>query len=187
MSLPPLLLITCGLMGSGKSTIARQLAFELGLTVLRSDEIRKQRAGLAANSAARHAYGEGLYTAEHDAGTYDELFRKAGHLMGSGKTALIDASFIRRADRQRAAALASAYGVRLVILAPECPRQKLLERLARREDLGNDISDGRPELLDRQISMSEPLSDDQGTIIRIPSDLTVEQAADLVYREMDRL
>ncbi|MBC8017349.1 MAG: kinase, partial [Verrucomicrobia bacterium] len=46
--LKPTLFITCGLMGTGKSTLTSQLAFELGVASCNSDVVRKQMAGIPA-------------------------------------------------------------------------------------------------------------------------------------------
>ena len=55
--LPPTLFITCGLMGSGKSTIARLLARELGLVWLRSDRTRKELAVIPATPGVTEGFG----------------------------------------------------------------------------------------------------------------------------------
>jgi aminoglycoside phosphotransferase family enzyme len=62
--LPQTLYITCGTMGCGKSTLAEQLAFELGLKIFSSDRMRKHMAGLPPETAVPVPFGEGLYAVE---------------------------------------------------------------------------------------------------------------------------
>ena len=73
--LPPTLFITCGTMGCGKSTLADQLAFELGLKLFNSDTVRKQLAGLPPESPVQVPFGEGLYAQEKNHATYRQLER----------------------------------------------------------------------------------------------------------------
>jgi AAA domain len=58
------LVVVGGLPGSGKSALAGTVAGRLGFTVLNSDRIRKELAGLPAEASARAPYGSGIYTAE---------------------------------------------------------------------------------------------------------------------------
>lgn len=46
---PPTLIITCGMMGSGKSAIASALAFEMGMEITSSDAVRKELANIPRN------------------------------------------------------------------------------------------------------------------------------------------
>jgi predicted kinase len=65
------LVVVGGLPGTGKSTLAAGLADALGATVIRSDEVRKELAGLRPDQPAPTAFGEGLYGPTAAAATYD--------------------------------------------------------------------------------------------------------------------
>lgn len=169
---PAALYITCGLMGSGKSTLAEQLGFELGIPLFSSDATRKRLAGVSSDTRADDAFGSGLYTPAATAATYAELLRLAGDSLRRGKGAIIDASFIRRADRDAAAGLAHCHGVPLVIIEAHCPHDLLMRRLAERRD---SISDGRPELLERQAACFEPPSGQEGLLVQFTQDDSVDE------------
>ena len=62
--------------------------------VLNSDRIRKELAGLPAETSARAPYGSGIYTAEWTGRTYRELQRRAAVLLAHGESVIADASFI---------------------------------------------------------------------------------------------
>ena len=57
----PLLLLVTGLSGTGKSTLARQFGGELGIGVIRTDELRKS---LMEQPGGFLAYGTGRYSPE---------------------------------------------------------------------------------------------------------------------------
>ena len=87
------LVVIGGLPGTGKTTLAAALGDELGWPVLRSDEIRKELAGLDSRGHAPAAYGEGLYAPTMIEATYDTLLSRARRLLARGESAILDASF----------------------------------------------------------------------------------------------
>jgi aminoglycoside phosphotransferase family enzyme/predicted kinase len=153
----PRLLLCCGLMGSGKSVLAEALAPGLGLTVLRSDVIRKELAGMQPTTAVRMPYGEGIYSAERDEATYTELFKQAERLLSQGGSALLDASFQHARHRTQAMQLAARAGAEFFVLECWCSEEELRRRLEARVAQGNSVSDGRWELLAQQRQAFEPL------------------------------
>ena len=111
------------------------------------------------------AFEQGLYSKEWTARTYNALIDKASSTLASGHSVLLDASFVRRADRQAAARLAQTAvpnGVNVILLECTCPRELALQRLAQRwksriiheqhtcQAGALLASDGRPDLYDAQ-------------------------------------
>jgi predicted kinase len=185
-SLPLTLFITCGTMGCGKSTLAGQLAFELGLNTFNSDFERKQLAGLHPESAIRVSFGEGLYSNEMSQATYRQLELLAGAELASGHSVLIDAGFGTAAVRAAFARLASSQGAILVILLVQCAPDEQIRRLRERSSRGISVSDGRVELLDLQKSLFEPPDDSEGTVIAFSSSDRSEHALNSVYERLFR-
>ena len=97
----PAVIACTGLSGTGKTTLAAELARTTGFTLLGTDTLRKQRAGLAPEAPARAAYGAGLYTEEARAATYAALVAEVDAALEGGRGVIVDATFIRRADRDR--------------------------------------------------------------------------------------
>jgi aminoglycoside phosphotransferase family enzyme/predicted kinase len=155
----PWLLLCCGLMGSGKSALAEALAPRLSLEVLGSDVTRKELAGVRPTTAARTAYGEGLYTPEWTDATYAYLFAQAEQMLAEGRSVLLDASFQRASHRRQALQLAASVGAECCVLECWCPEEELSRRLQRRAAQGGSVSDGRVELLAQQRASFEPLFD----------------------------
>ncbi len=128
--LPPLLVAIGGLQGTGKSTLARALAPDLGPSpgalILRSDEIRKRLAGCAPEDRL----GPEAYTAEASRAVYAELVRLAGETVSAGHAAIADAVFLRPEERE---AIESARGEAPFIgVWLEAPPAVLEARLAAR-------------------------------------------------------
>src|SRR5262249_5762109 len=66
----PCLVLVGGLPGTGKSTLARNLAERAGFRVIRSDVVRKDLADRAGKEQGASALGEGIYTAAWTERTY---------------------------------------------------------------------------------------------------------------------
>jgi aminoglycoside phosphotransferase family enzyme/predicted kinase len=130
-----------GLPGTGKSTIAMELGDQLGWPVLRSDELRKQRAGLAPEARAAAPFKEGLYSPSTSDATYDALFDEAQLLLENGQSVIVDASFSRSKWRAAAAAMASHASAVLVELRCTVPSDIAADRLRERGVRGADASD----------------------------------------------
>src|SRR5947209_8433212 len=73
----PCLVLTAGLPGSGKSTLARALADLAGFTVIRSDVVRKELAGLGPDAPAPADIRAGLYAPERVERPYAACLRPA--------------------------------------------------------------------------------------------------------------
>jgi len=187
LSLKPTLFITCGLMGCGKSTLAAELAFELGLKVYSSDSVRKTNAGIPVTSSQFDTFGEGLYSAGATASVYDELFRLAKQELASGRSVIIDASFIRYKDRLRFATLAAELGIDFLILYFECNEAENLARLQRRFLQGNSISDGRPELLESQRLEFERPQKKERTVVVLDAAKNVYALINDIYCQFSKI
>ncbi|MFW6056498.1 MAG: AAA family ATPase [Chloroflexota bacterium] len=147
------LVIMSGLSGSGKSRVARELADRLGCTIVASDVIRKQLAGLSPEEKRHVPFGEGLYSEDWTVRTYDEMIRRGATEIEQGKPVILDASFLQRWERRKAIEMAQRSGVRPVVAECVAPYDTLMKRLAGRDS----ISDARPEILDRQRETQEPI------------------------------
>ncbi len=168
----PTLLMMGGVMGTGKSTLARALQHELGWALFSSDTMRKQLAHLDPAQPLADAFGQGVYSPERTAHTYQTMLDEAGAALASGRSVLLDASFIRRADRQAAAHEATAHGAHTIFVECVCPREVALQRLAQRwktrverdqatSEEASRASDGRPDLYDAQCALWEAFDADE--------------------------
>ena len=180
--LAPALIITCGLMGSGKSALARELSRELGLHYCSSDLTRKTLAGRAPTERGSEGYGQGIYSPASSRATYRALLEAAKRELSSGRSVIVDATFRRAEDREAFRTLAKLLGVGFFLLHLRCNEQVTGERLERRSREPGEISDGRSELLPRQAAEFE--APEPGEAIGVDSSLPLFEEVDLVLRRM---
>jgi len=177
----PLLILVGGLIGTGKTTLAEALAERGGLTLVSSDVVRKALAGVAPTERQWEVYEAGIYSPEHTERTYEELFRRAKEVLAQGGSVILDASFKKARDRERARALAEEAGADLWVIecvADEATIRERLEERARSES----VSDGRWEIFGDVRKGFEPIRE-------VPPErhLTVNTARSLeeVLREVE--
>jgi predicted kinase len=185
--LPPSLLILSGLMGTGKSTVASLLSFELGVPVLRSDVVRKRLAGLDAKEPRREAFGRGIYSEHFNVMTYRSLLASAEEVLSSGGSVIVDASFQKEEDRAAFRRLAEKEGARFYILQTVCPDAVVRKRLEERESNPAEVSDGRLEIFDQHKDSFEIPRESEGVIITIDTSLSPEASIDSLLRDMKLL
>jgi predicted kinase len=142
--------------GTGKTTLADELGRRLGWTVVRSDEVRKEAAGLRPNDRAVAPYGTGLYTPAGRETTYAELLRRAEVATSRGESVVLDASWASAAQRDRARCLARATHAELMELCCECPTDLAAARLTARLGLGNDASDATTDVAEQIRARFDP-------------------------------
>jgi len=156
----PQLLITHGLSGSGKTFVSDQwlLADRTATTLrLRSDVERKRLAGLSALAASASGLNAGLYAPDSHQRIYDHLLRQAEAVLRAGWSVLVDATFLRRADRAAFQTLAQTMGAGFGILAPQADEATLRARIVARQTSGSDASEATLAVLDQQLRQLEPL------------------------------
>lgn len=170
----PALLITVGVTGTGKTTIAEAMARHTGLVVISSDVVRKQLAGVPSAEHHFDSFGTGLYSPEFSRRTYDTMIGRARDFLASGTSVILDASFIKAADRLKVKDLADEIGVDMFVLECRANEDLIRTRLSGRMNEGT-VSDGREEILDPQLRTFEPVTDSStGHRIEIDSSATLE-------------
>jgi aminoglycoside phosphotransferase family enzyme/predicted kinase len=140
------LVLVGGLPGTGKSTLAEALSEVLGWPVLRSDEIRKEQAGLDIREHAPAAFQHGLYAPAITDATYDVMLSHARQLLVRGVDVILDASFSASEWRRRASELAAETSSELTELRCVLPTKVVADRLATRAAEGGDASDAGPAI-----------------------------------------
>ncbi len=146
----PTIFITHGVAGSGKSTRALALV-EAGAVAVRSDVERKRM------------FGPGVYTDESTRRTYERLAGLARRIVSAGYSAVVDATFLKRAQRDLLHRTADELGVPFVIADCIAPVPVLQERIARRLGRGTDPSEATVDVLAQQLASEEPLGPDELT------------------------
>ena len=135
------LVLVGGAPGTGKSTLAAAIGERFGIPVLRADEVRKELAGLDADTDARASLDQGIYTEAHTRATYRVLVERARALLGGGVSVVLDAGWRDAALREEATQMATEVQAMIVPIECRVPEDLALERIARRRASGGDPSD----------------------------------------------
>jgi aminoglycoside phosphotransferase family enzyme/predicted kinase len=171
----PLLVITHGLSGSGKSTVAESLIGSLPAVRIRSDLERKRLFGFSPGADTRSGVATGIYDANASARTYAALGEYARLGIEAGLNVIIDAAFLRRAERDAFAALAARTGAGFIVLDCQCPEAVLRDRIARRRAGREDPSEATTDVLAYQLSHVETLAaDERSRAVRVATDGAVD-------------
>lgn len=163
-SADPRLAITHGLPGAGKSHLSQRVIEAAGAIRVRSDVERKRLFGLPAlahsGGLARPRAG-GIYDAETTRRTYARLDEAARAALAGGWPCVIDAAFLRGAERGHVAALAWVLEVPFSIFDCRARLVLLRQRLQQRQAQGHDASEADVAVLERLRQAAEPLDDDE--------------------------
>ena len=141
------IILMSGLSGSGKSTVARKVARNMGAIAIRSDAVRKHLAGRALNEVA-----DDIYTPKMNQKTYDRLKKLGIMLAKEGYKVILDAKYDRHNLRQAVIQQAEASGIPLKIIYCTAPMSVLRDRIIRRQ---NDVSDATAGLIESQKANAE--------------------------------
>jgi aminoglycoside phosphotransferase family enzyme/predicted kinase len=145
------LILMSGLSGSGKSTVARQLAKRINAVQIRSDAVRKHLAGISISDRA----SDELYTPQMNQKTYDRLLELGKMLVSQGFSVILDAKYDRQNLREPVITYAQSHHIPLQILYCTATIEVLRDRISQRT---NDISDATVDLLVQQQATAEPFS-----------------------------
>jgi hypothetical protein len=146
----PALLLICGLMGTGKSTLARALAEALGWNWESSDRVRKELARLSPHDRKYENFQQGIYSPAFSQKTYQALLDRAREGLQGGRSVILDASFKKQKDRLAAFALAGEMNADFLLIECTCEEGIVRERLAQRARKEFEPSDGRWEIFQEQ-------------------------------------
>jgi predicted kinase len=144
------LLLCTGLSGSGKSYLAGKIAPALPAVRLRSDVLRKTLAGLHPSANASDADQAGIYTPGQTEKVYAGLLHLADRLLAQSYWVILDATFLHRAERDAARAVAQKQGRPCAVLHCHAPDAVLESRIRARAQAGGDPSDADVSILHRQ-------------------------------------
>ena len=155
----PLLVITRGYSGSGKTTWSEGLIPTLPAIRLRSDVERKRLAGFSEHQRSGSPIGGGIYAENMSALTYATLARHAETGLGAGLNVIVDAAFLLGEQRELFAELANRAEADFVILECAAEPETLRNRIAARQAAGTDVSEADISVLEYQLETSDCLTD----------------------------
>jgi uncharacterized protein len=161
----PAVVITHGFAGCGKTTLSQILLERFGAIRIRTDVERKRLRGLGARDSSRSGIDSALYAPEVTRTTYDHLSRLARTVVGSGFTALIDGTFLRRWQRDLFRDLATKLHVPFVIVDVSATETTLRERVRQRAIAATDASEAGVAVLEHQLRSHDLLGFDERDVV----------------------
>jgi len=182
-TLPPSLVLTCGLPATGKSTLAKSLAVPLRAVVLRSDLVRKELAGLAPRERAPQE----IYSDEWTTRTYDTLRARAADALTRSRHVIVDANFPTRAFRNPFAALAREHGAPFAILHATADDDTVRARMHERSRDTNEPSDADFDVYLRLKARFQPPAASEHALIADPHLHHATAAARVVLHLLDSI
>lgn len=156
--LSPVLVAVGGLIASGKSTVAALVGDWLAAPVVEADRTRKNMLGKPHTEFLGTGTWSGAYDPAFTERVYDEVLRRAGVVLASGRPVVVDASFRSRAQRARLLELARSHGVPARFVECRADEDVIRARLRSREK-GPSVSDGREAVFDEFRARFEAFSE----------------------------
>ncbi len=158
----PTLVLVAGITGTGKSTVAQEMTRHWGLSYVSSDITRKTLAGLAPEEHRYLRLGEGIYAPDFSRLTYDAMLQQAEERLREGHSVVMDATFRRSEERERAVEAARRLGADAWVIECFLSEEEARRRLERRFQEGTSVSDGRWELYHHHQQEWEPVAEVPG-------------------------
>jgi aminoglycoside phosphotransferase family enzyme len=153
--------ITHGASGSGKTTGSQLIVEQQGAIRVRSDIERKRLFRTSKADIFDSEIGRGMYSPTASETTYERLSEISSCILQSGFDVIVDATFLKHADRERFRQLAETEGAEFRILDFQADEATLQQRITQRRLNRHDASDATLEVLAAQLRTQEPLTADE--------------------------
>ncbi|MEQ1774870.1 MAG: AAA family ATPase [Burkholderiales bacterium] len=157
----PAIILMHGMSGSGKSVVAQALAETFGAIRLRSDIERKRLSGLDPLARSGSKLASGIYTGELTLDTYNRLLDIARRATNAGYATVVDATFLKRWQRDLFRIEARMRGIPFAIVDVTAPEAALLARIANRAAAGSDASEADQAVLTYQLAQRDALTNEE--------------------------
>ena len=129
----PTLWVVCGMPGSGKSTISRELSIMFGIKTLNSDVIRKELFSMKPFDPSDMPFEEGIYSKGASGLTYGKLLLLAQEEIEKGKSVILDATYGNEHHRDEALRMARDKDANIIFVECVLKEKLLKERLSNRK------------------------------------------------------
>jgi uncharacterized protein len=180
----PLVLVVMGRVGTGKTTVATQVATELDWPVFSSDHIRKTMARVPLTERTAPELRDKMYSEQMTEQTYKKLLEQGVAALETHNGVVLDATFSSRANRKSLRHACDRAGVHLQMVELDVDPGEIKLRLKARDQTPGQISDARLENFEELSAAYEPPSELACELFKISASSSV---ADTVRAVLLRL
>ncbi|MFT5112936.1 MAG: aminoglycoside phosphotransferase family enzyme/predicted kinase [Parasphingorhabdus sp.] len=176
----PVLVITHGLSGCGKTFVSKKIIKRVDVIQLRSDVIRKQMFEIKLMHENALAHNPEIYSGETTKLVYSRLEALTRSILTAGYSVIVDATFLKKTYREQFHRLAVSLNLSFRILSLEASEDVLRKRILARNELANDASDADLNVLGLQLESVENLDDEEQSF-----SVTVDTSGELTPQRVD--
>lgn len=126
--------------GTGKSTLGRALAEQIGALVISTDDVRAAMADRGEISGEPGVLGQGLYTPDNVAAVYAEVLDEAERCLRQGRPVVLDGTWSDPHYRDRARGLAGESASAMVELECVAPLEAAVGRILTRTGTTSQVT-----------------------------------------------
>lgn len=174
------LIIACGLPGTGKSYLCQAIAERSGWPIVSSDPIRKELAGFPPSTRLPSKFYRPAFSKK----TYDEVIRRTIERLHSG-CAIADANFPSAELRAQAAAAGHKVGARPVIVWVTAPDSVVHARLRKRAADDTATSDADIEVYEKlKTAFDSPANDEAVDLIQLDGSRSLDENLNQLFAEL---
>lgn len=155
----PVLIITHGFSGSGKTSLSHFMLEALPIIRIRTDIERKRLHQLAATEDSHSSINSGIYDSESSRVTYQRMLELARQILQAGMPVIVDGAFLKAHQRQPFVKLADELNIPFRIIDCQASHAILEQRIAERRQYGNDASEATRDVLLHQQETHDPLTE----------------------------
>lgn len=186
-SLPNRFILTMhGVSGTGKSTVALRLVDKLGAIRIRSDIERKRLFHLDTHDHPDDEMAKKVYSDKANHETYEQVAEMCAHVLDSGLSAIIDATNLKRWQRETIQTLGDSRGVPVCIAYCQASMSLIKDWIQKRTREDSDVSDADLNVVKRQMDLRDALSTDEMHQTFIIHSNIIEETNELVSQIKQR-
>ncbi len=126
---PPIVVLLAGLPGTGKSTLARKLAYKYHLEYISTDSVRKR----IFRDVRRDYFGKGSYSSRQRNVVYDTMFYVLYTLLKHRVGCVLDGTFYQERLRTKVSRICNRFDATFVFVIVTCPESLITKRFEERE------------------------------------------------------
>ncbi len=157
--LPPVVVVMSGLVASGKSTVARAIAFDVSAPIILSDHVRHRLLNTSPDQELSVESWEHAFAPSFPEEVYNEVFRHAGNVLASGRPVVVDGCFGNRMHRAKIQDVARRHGVPFLFVECQCAPDVAHERLSGRATTAAVSEEEWMSIYDRFREQWEPVEE----------------------------